>query len=115
MSHTLKYPYTEEERVNFIVEYNHNQGLRIETQPNEVEVEASREDENGEIITETIVVNMPTYFALEPWEGVNENGEIVSDKEGYEAKIVEGRKAQFLWHPIPMPNTTGSSTLTCPR
>ena len=95
MSHTLKYPYTEEERVNFIVEYNHNQGLRIETQPNEVEVEASREDENGEIITETMVVDMPTYFALEAWEGVNENGEIVSDKEGYEAKIVEGRKAQF--------------------
>ena len=30
MSYELKHPYTEEERANFIVEYNHNQGLLIE-------------------------------------------------------------------------------------
>lgn len=30
MSYELKQPYTEEERANFIVEYNHNQGLLIE-------------------------------------------------------------------------------------
>jgi hypothetical protein len=30
MSYKLEYPYTEEERANFIVEYNHNQGLLIE-------------------------------------------------------------------------------------
>lgn len=30
MSYKLEQPYTEEERANFIVEYNHNQGLLIE-------------------------------------------------------------------------------------
>ena len=30
MSYKLKKPYTEEERLNFIVEHNHQQGLRIE-------------------------------------------------------------------------------------
>jgi hypothetical protein len=30
MSYELKQPYTDEERLNFIVQYNHNQGLLIE-------------------------------------------------------------------------------------
>ena len=30
MSYELKQPYTDEERLNFIVQYNHNQGLQIE-------------------------------------------------------------------------------------
>ena len=30
MSYKLEYPYTEKERLDFIVQYNHNQGLRIE-------------------------------------------------------------------------------------
>lgn len=104
MAHTLKYPYTEEERTNFIVEYNHNQGLRIETIDNFVELEVDKieiiENDYGETVEEitgkkTELVNMPTYFALEPWESVNENGEVISDKEGYESKLVEARKAQF--------------------
>lgn len=47
MSYKLEYPYTEEERANFIVEYNHNQGLLIEEtdealyalEPNEIMVD----------------------------------------------------------------------------
>ena len=47
MSYELKHPYTEEERANFIVEYNHNQGLLIEEtdnalyalEPNEIMVD----------------------------------------------------------------------------
>ena len=104
MAHTLVYPYTEEERTNFIVEYNHNQGLMIKTIDNFVEIEVDKieiiENDYGETVeeitgTKTELVNMPTYFALEPWEGVNEDGEVISDKEGYEAKLVEARKAQF--------------------
>jgi hypothetical protein len=34
MSYKLEYPYTEEERMDFIVKYNHNQGLRVETVDN---------------------------------------------------------------------------------
>lgn len=47
MSYKLEYPYTDEERANFIVEYNHNQGLLIEEtdkalyalEPNEIMVD----------------------------------------------------------------------------
>lgn len=47
MSYKLEQPYTEEERANFIVEYNHNQGLLIEEtdealyalEPNEIMVD----------------------------------------------------------------------------
>ena len=70
MAHTLKYPYTEEERTNFIVEYNHNQGLVIEE-------------------TETAI------YALEPWETIDENGEVISNKEAWELEKIEARKAQF--------------------
>lgn len=70
MAHTLKFPYTEEERTNFIVEYNHNKGMVIEE-------------------TETAI------YALEPWEVVNEQGDVVSNKEAYEQEQIEARKAQF--------------------
>ena len=95
MTHTLKYPYTEEERTNFIVEYNHNQGLRIETIDNFVEIEVITEFDEPVETTKTELVNMPTYFALEAWEVVNENGEVISDKEGWEQEQIEARKAQF--------------------
>lgn len=60
MSYKLEYPYTEEERANFIVEYNHNQGLTIE------------ETENA-------------IFALEPFEKLV-NGEVIDNTEEYEAE-----------------------------
>ena len=63
----LEYPYTEDERINFIVEYNHKQGLRIETVDNIVEEE-----------------NYPTYYALEANEIII-NGEVIIDPE-YEEK-----------------------------
>lgn len=48
MSYKLEYPYTEEERLNFIVEKNHQQGLKIEIIDNIVDEQ-----------------NYPTYYALE--------------------------------------------------
>lgn len=60
MSYKLEYPYTEEERENFIVEYNHNQGLTIE------------ETEQA-------------LFALEPFEKLI-NGEVIDNTEEYEAQ-----------------------------
>ena len=63
MSYKLEYPYTEEERANFIVEYNHNQGLLIEEVDNFVEVEV-----DGEVEPYTTIQNRPTLYALEPNE-----------------------------------------------
>ena len=94
MSYKLEYPYTEQEKLDFIVQYNHNQGLRIETVDNIIEEERAREiteerevlDEEGNVIgietavvdTETYyeAVNYPTHYALEANEimGVNEEG-----------------------------------------
>ena len=71
MSYKLEYPYTEQERLDFIVQYNHNQGLRIETVDNFVE-------------EETEDVNYPTYFALEANE-IMEGGEPVVNPN-YEAE-----------------------------
>lgn len=95
MSYILKYPYTEEERTNFIVEYNHNQGLRIETIDNFVEIEVITEFDEPVETTETELVNMPTYFALEAWETIDKNGEVISNKEAWEQEQIEARKAQF--------------------
>ena len=85
MSYKLEYPYTEEERENFIVEYNHNRGLTIETVKNIVEVELETETEEGETTTETKEMDMPTYFALEPFEKLI-NGEVIDNTEEYEAQ-----------------------------
>lgn len=60
MSYKLEYPYTEEERANFIVEYNHNRGLLIE---------------ESEGIT----------YALEHWEKLVD-GEVIDNTEEYEAE-----------------------------
>ena len=49
MSYKLEYPYTEQERLDFIVQYNHNQGLRIEETGNAVyALEANEIMEGGE-------------------------------------------------------------------
>ena len=52
MSYKLEYPYTEDERLEFIIEYNHNQGLKIET------VERA-------ILTEELSELVVDYYALE--------------------------------------------------
>ena len=72
MSYKLEYPYTEQERLDFIVEHNHNQGLRIETVDNIVK-------------EETEIVNYPTYFALEAFEKLVDDKVIDNSKE-YEAE-----------------------------
>lgn len=85
MSYKLEYPYTEEERNNFIVEYNHNQGLRIEEVENIVDVEVPIENEDGETTTEIQEMNMPTLYALEHWEKLV-NGEVIDNTEEYEVE-----------------------------
>ena len=60
MSYKLEKPYTETERLDFIVEYNHNQSLSIE---------------------ETDIA----LFAHEPWEKIVD-GEVIDNTEEYEAE-----------------------------
>lgn len=112
MSYKLEYPYTEDEKLNFIVEYNHQQGLRIETVDNFVEVETTEEiteereivdEETGEVIgTETVVVdtktytetqNYPTYYALEKNE-IMVNDVPVIDPE-YEEKEAQKERERI--------------------
>lgn len=76
MSYKLEYPYTDEERMNFIVEYNHNRDLRIETVDNYF----------GD-------TNFATYYALEANE-LLVNGEVIIDP-GYEAKQEQARKERI--------------------
>lgn len=71
MAYKLEYPYTEQDRLDFIVQFNHQQGLNIETIDNYIE----QEDK---------FVNYPTYYALEANE-IMVNNEPVVDPE-YEAK-----------------------------
>lgn len=75
MSYKLEYPYTEQERLEFIVQYNHNQGLRIETVDNFVE-------EFGNDVSS--IINYPTHYALEANE-IMEGGEPVINLN-YEAE-----------------------------
>ena len=65
MSYKLEYPYTEQERLDFIVQYNHQQGLRIETVDNFVEEQVITEFEEPVDMVETKLVNYPTHYALE--------------------------------------------------
>ena len=60
MSYELRQPYTEQQRMNFIVEYNHKQDLQI----------AQTDD---------------AVYALEPWETL-ENGVVVDNREAWEAE-----------------------------
>ena len=88
MSYKLEQPYTEEERANFIVEYNHNQGLRIEEVDNFVEVEVE-----GEVEPYTMMQNQPTLYALEPNEiMVNGKPEI---NPNYEQEQAEKEKERI--------------------
>ena len=67
MSYKLEKPLSIKQRADFIVEYNHNKGLQIE--------------ETDEAL-----------YALEAWEGVNEQGEVISNKEAWEAEQVQKEK-----------------------
>ena len=69
----LEYPYTEEDKINFIVEYNHQQGLRIETIDNFIEEE-----------------NYITYYALEANE-IIVNGEVIIDPDFEEKEAQKER------------------------
>ena len=60
MSYKLEKPYTEKEKLDFIVEYNHNKNLRIE----ETEI---------------------ALYALEAWELLQGN-EVIDNTEAYEAE-----------------------------
>ncbi len=70
MSYKLEKPLSIKQRADFIVEYNHNKGLRIE--------------ETDEAL-----------YALEAWEGVNEQGEVISNKEAWEAEQVQKERERI--------------------
>ena len=70
MSYKLEQPYTEVQRANFIVEYNHNQGLNID------------KDENGNL------------FALEAFEKLV-NGEVVDNTAEYEAEKAKAERERI--------------------
>lgn len=102
MTYKLEYPYTEEEKLDFIVQYNHNQGLRIETVDNfieeQVKTQAVVDEETGEIIkeaeTELVKENYPTYYALEVYEKLVD-GEVIDNTEEYEQEQIKLKEAQF--------------------
>lgn len=102
MSYKLEYPYTEEERANFIIEYNHNQGLLIEEVENIVEIPSSHYepsyDEDGNFVEEvlvedTIQKNMPTLYALEANEIMVDNKPVVD--LNYDNKKAIEREIKF--------------------
>lgn len=80
MSYKLEHPYTEEERLNFIVEKNHQQGLTIETVDNIVDEQ-----------------NYPTYYALERNEimvdGVPTIAPDFEAKEQARLQLIEAQKS----------------------
>ena len=103
MSYKLEYPYTEIQKNDFIVEYNHRQGLRIEIVDNIVMVdyivqEEIIDPETQEVIQEEIIEqkeeNHPTYYALQPWEKLVD-GEVIDNTEEYEQAQIQAKQAQF--------------------
>lgn len=69
MSYKLEYPYTEQERIDFIVQYNHNQGLRIEE-------------------TEFAI------YALEAWE-LLDGDEVIDNTEVWEAEQAQKERERI--------------------
>ncbi len=103
MSYKLEYPYTEIEKNDFIVEYNHRQGLKIETVDNLVTIEtvlqpAIIDEETQEIIQEEIIEqkeeNIPTYYALQPYEKLVD-GEVIDNTEEYNQEQIKLKETQF--------------------
>lgn len=103
MSYKLEYPYTEAEKNDFIVEYNHRQGLRIETVDNIVTVdyivqEEIIDTETQEVIQKAIIEqkeeNHPTYYALQPYEKLV-YGEVIDNTEEYEQEQIKLKQEEF--------------------
>lgn len=69
MSYKLEKPYTEKEKIDFIVEYNHNQGLRIE-------------EADGNL------------FALESYEKLVD-GEVIDNAEEYEQEQAQKERERI--------------------
>lgn len=103
MSYKLEYPYTDIEKVNFIVEYNHKKGLRIETVDNIITSEIITQEEildeeTQEVIQEAVIKkveeNYPTYYALEHWEKLVD-GEVIDNTEEYEQEQIKAKQEEF--------------------
>ena len=102
MSYKLEYPYTDLEKNDFIVEYNHRQGLKIESVNNIVIVEITNpaviDEETEEVIEEAttnqVEENHPTYYALQPWEKLVD-GEVVDNTEEYAQEQIQAKQNQF--------------------
>lgn len=69
MSYRLDKPYTEKQKIDFIVEYNHNKDLRIE---------------------ETDIA----LYALEAWELLEDN-EVIDNTEGWEAEQAQKERERL--------------------
>ena len=69
MSYKLNKPYTEKQKTDFIVEYNHNQGLKIE--------ETNK-----------------ALYALQPWE-VLEDDKVIDNREAWEAQKAQEEKERI--------------------
>ena len=104
MSYKLEYPYTEQERVDFIVEHNHNNGCEIYTVDNYVEIEYdvinTIEKEDGETVEEVVgkeikLENRPTYYALEKNEIWDEETQQPIIDDEYEEKQRAKEKARI--------------------
>ena len=89
----LEYPYNEVDKINFIVEYNHKLGLKIETVDNYIEVVVETENIEDETLTETRTENYLTYYALEANE-IIVNGEVVIDPD-YEEKEAQKERERI--------------------
>ena len=103
MSYKLEYPYTEAEKNDFIVEYNHRQGLRIESVDNIVTVdyivqEEIIDPETQEVIQDEIIEqkeeNHPTYYALQPYEKLVD-GEVIDNTEEYNQEQINLKQEEF--------------------
>lgn len=103
MSYKLEYPYTDLEKNDFIVEYNHRQGLKIETVDNLVTIETIVQpeiidEETQEVIQEEIIEqkeeNHPTYYALQPYE-LLVAGVVTDNTEEYEQAQNQAKQNQF--------------------
>ena len=103
MSYKLEYPYTETQKNDFIVDYNHRQRLNIEAIDNIILVNYIIQEElidpvTNEVIQEKIIAtreeNYPTYYALEYWEKLVD-GEVIDNTEEYEREQIQAKQEEF--------------------
>lgn len=98
MSYKLEQPYTEEERANFIVEYNHNQGLLIEEtdealyalEPNEIMVDGEptvNPNFEEEKAKEREIAFKTTFFEIPAIDGIFQGGYYRKVPKGYQSAV----------------------------